>query len=483
VTRPRPRAGNALTALELALAAALLALLIGWRDLPLVDLPQHAVQLANWLSLDRVGKPDALELNFRTPYLLAYPAARALAPLVGVLVALKLVFWASIVLQARALRHLCETLGYEPGLGLLGYALGLGYSFCWGFISFCAALPLVYLAFAFAAQQHVNPNWRSTVALGTTLALTLVAHGVAFGFTLAVLLPILLLGGGRFWQRLLPLAMPLALAALWLLPRGSSTRLGGDLWRFEPERLLELPGQLVGIGAADSVSSALGLLVLVCVAANLGKSRGLLRALPLAGVLLGYAFFPTMFRGAGPLGPRFGSLLVPALLLAFEPRAAVSLPWRRACAALSLACLGVWALRLPGFNQELAELRQVLTRMEPGFALRPLVFERESRAFPGNPAHLHAPAYYALERGGDAGYSFAMYSISVVRFRPGVPIKMGGGAEWNPQSFDAARELDDYDYFLVRSSTDPGRILFGDGTAVRLEHQVGHWWCYRKRAQ
>jgi hypothetical protein len=483
VTRRRHRARSPLTALELALAAALLALLIGWRDLPLVDLPQHAVQLANWLSLDSTGKPSSLELNFRTPYLLAYPVARVLAPLVGVLVALKLVFWASIVLQARALRHLCETLGYEPGLGLLGYALGLGYSFCWGFISFCAALPLVYLAFAFSAQQHVNPNWRSAVALGTTLALTLVAHGVAFAFTVAVLLPILLLGGGLFWQRLLPLAMPLALGALWLLPRGSSTRLGGDLWRFEPERLLELPGQLVGIGAADGVSSVLGLLVLVCVVANVGKPGGLLRALPLAGVLLGYAFFPTMFRGAGPLGPRFGSLLVPALLLSFEPRTAVSLPWRGACAALSLASLAVWALRLPGFNQELAELRQVLTRMEPGFALRPLVFERESRAFPGNPAHLHAPAYYALERGGDAGYSFAMYSISVVRFRPGVPIKMGGGAEWNPRSFDAARELNDYDYFLVRSSTDPGPVLFGDGAAVGLEHQVGRWWCYRKRAQ
>lgn len=482
MTSPRHRDQLLLPALELVLALALLGVLFGFRDLPLVDLPQHAVQLANWLSLEATGTPANLELNFRTPYLLAYPLARWLAPLLGVLPALKLVLWASVVLQARALVYLCRTLGHEPWLGLLGYALGLGYSFCWGFVSFCAALPLVCLAFAWSAEQHRGPSWRAGVALGITLALLLVAHGVAFGFTLAVLSPILVLGGGRLWQRLLPLGVPALLAAVWLVPGGSATRLGGDFWRFEPERLLELPGQLVGIGAADHVATLLGLLLLACLAGTLGKPRGLVLALPLGLALGGYLFFPTMFRGAGPLGPRFGSLLVPALLLAFHPRPpARPLALRAACAAVSVASLAAWLWRLPGFNRDMADLHQLLARLEPGLQLRPLVFERASGAFPGNPALLHTPAYYVLERGGDAGYSFAMYSISVVRFRKGTPIKMWGGAEWAPQAFDATRELDEYDYFLVRSPHDYARQLFGDGK-VSLDQQFGRWYGYRRLA-
>jgi len=50
-----------------------------------------------WLRLDAHDPAVAeLELNFRTPYLLGYPVARALAAFLPILTALKLTFWASI---------------------------------------------------------------------------------------------------------------------------------------------------------------------------------------------------------------------------------------------------------------------------------------------------------------------------------------------------------------------------------------------------
>jgi hypothetical protein len=468
------------------LSALLAALLLGARDLPLVDLPQHAWQLASWLRIDAHDPSTRdLALNFRTPYLLAYPIARALAEVVTVITALKLTFALSISLQAVTLRKLCERLGHDPWLGLLGFPLGMGYSFCFGFVAFCAALPLVNLAFACSAGQRSAPSLRCGLALSLTLATLLVAHGVALGFLLAVLSPVLLSGGGRLWQRVWPLAAPPLLGLLWLVPGGSSTRLGGDLWQLEPERLLELPGQLVGIGAADAVSSGLGVLLLLALAARLGRPRSLLLLCPLFGTLLGYALFPTMFRGAGPLHPRFTSLLVPALLFGFQPRpsslGAVRLG-RGLVALVTLAVPLVFALRLPDFNRELANFRQLSARLPPGLSLRPIVFERVARAFPGIPALLHVPAYYAVEKQGNAGYSFAMYSISVVRFRPGVRVKMGGGSEWAPERFDATREADDYDYFIVKSSQDRSALLFpGPLPRAVLDAHVGDWWGYRRQ--
>ncbi len=479
------RERSTLYALQAALGLLLLACFLLARDLPLVDLPQHALQLENWLKLDaHDAAVSELELNFRTPYLLGYPVARALSALLPVLTALKLTFWASIMLQAWTLQKLCERLGHDPWLGLLGFPLGLGYSFCFGFVAFCAALPLAYLAVLWAVEHREAPRWQSGLALASTLALLLVAHGVALGFLLVVLGPLLLWGAGSVWQRLLPLLSPAALGLVWLAPAGTSTRLGGDLWLWEPQRLLELPGQLVGIGAADHLATLFGCLLIAAVAWSFGARRSLLLCFPLLASLLGYLLFPSMFRGAGPLGPRFSAYFVPAALVAFAPCAAETRTRTVARRASILGVAGgvllVFALRLPGFNRETADFHALSARLPAGLAVRPLIFDRVSRAFPGIPAHLHVPAYYSVEKGGSAGYSFAMYAISVVRLRPGTRIKMCGGAEWAPERFDAEREAQDYDYFIVRSATDRTSSLFnGANPAAVLDQHVGDWWGYR----
>ena len=477
----------ALRSIEAALALLLCAAALSVRDWPLVDLPQHALQLTNWLRIE-AGDPGVadLELNFRTPYLLAYHVARALTSVVTVVLALKLLLVASVVLQALTLRKLCEALGHDPWLGLLGFPLGLGYSFCFGFVSFCAALPLVNLAFLLAARHRDLPTTKTGLALAGTLASLLLAHGVALAFTLLVLGPLLLTGGGRLWQRALPTLAPVLLGLAWLVPGGSSTRLGGDVMRFEPRRWLELPGQLVGIGAGDWAATLGGLLLLLALALSLGRPRGFVWLLPLLIALLGYGFFPTMFRGAGPLGPRFAVFLVPALLLAFSARAqiaGVELSLRRALIAfVAWGPAMLFCVRLPQFNRETAEFHELVRPLPRGLQLRPLVFERAGRAFPGIPSHLHVPAYYSVEKGGSPGYTFAMYSISVVRLRPGAKVKMWGGAEWAPQRFRAADEAADYDYFVVRSSTDPTASLFGGPKpAARLHRQVGSWWGYHRQ--
>lgn len=480
------RHGIALRAIEGLLALLLFTAAVSVRDLPLVDLPQHALQLANWLRLD-AGAPGVadLELNFRTPYLLAYPVARALAFVISVQLALKLVFVASVVAQAVALRKSCQWLGHDPWLGLLGYPLGLGYSFCFGFVSFCAALPLVYLAVGLCAQQREAPTAKRGAWLALTLTGLLVAHGVALAFTLLVLGPLLLCGGGKWWQRLWPALAPVLVGIVWLVPGSTSTRLGGDVWQLEPQRWLELPAQLVGIGAADWTATLGGIALLGVLLLSLGQRRSLPYFVPLAITLLGYGLFPSMFRGSGPLHPRFSSLLVPALLLAFSPLAQESVrrcSVRRTLIALVASSISVlFCSRLDAYNRETSAFHELVRDLPAGLRLRPLVFERSGNAFPGIPAHLHLPAYYSVEKGGHPGYTFAMYSISVVRSKRGAKVMMWGGAEWAPETFDERTEANDYDYFAVRSTVDRSAQLFGSQPALAvLDRHVGNWWGYRR---
>jgi hypothetical protein len=470
-----------------ALTLVLLIALLVFRDVPMVDLPQHAAQIAAWLHWDDPRyRTHELELNFRTPYLLAYLFARFFASLVGVVFALKLVVAASVALHVASFAHLVRRLDHDPWLALLGVPTALGYAFYFGFVSFLVAVPLVYLAIAEAVPHSQRPTLRSGLVLAGLLSLTLVAHGIAWSLALLVVPPLLLRGGGRFVARVAPLAAPVLVAAVWLVPGTSAARIGTTYFALGAERALELPAMLVGIGSADAWASLLGVLLLTGAGCLLGKpTRRWERWVPLVLSLTGYMAFPSLFRGVGPLSPRFTVLLVPSLLLAFEARGsermARRVPSARALlGAVATASVFVFVARLPSFNRETGGLHALIERMPPGMNIRPIVFEREGMAFPGVPAHLHLPAYYQVRKGGTQGYSFAMYPISVIRYRPGVEPRMGGGAEWRPEAFDWSREHPSYDYFVVHSTNDRSESLFPEGAEAVLESRRGNWWLYRR---
>ncbi len=471
----------------MGLSLVLFALFVGYRDLPMVDLPQHAAQIATWQRID-AGDPasvERFELNFRTPYLLAYPLARALAPLCGVVLALKLVVWLSVVASFFALAALARKLGHDPWLGFFGVVTAMGLCFYFGFVSFLVAMPLAIAALALALEHAEQPSARSGVLLALVLSLLITAHGIAFmlGFGTAGLL--LLRGGGSWLARLAPLVPPALLALFWIAPGPVSVRIGGDFWGLTPDRWRELPALLVGMGSIDHASFALGLALLAATLFLLGVrlERRALRLVPLVLLLAAYAFFPVMFRGVVLLHTRLACFLLPVALLALAPRAA-SYPAQRSARglvlALTLVWLGIFSRRLAAFNREAESFHALEARLPPGLALRPLVFERDTRAFPGVPAFLHFSAYYYVDKGGYQGYSFAMYPLSVVRYRPELEATMQNGAEWRPDLF-RRDEIPDYDFFLVRSEYDRGAELFGEED-VELTAHVGPWWGYTRRA-
>jgi hypothetical protein len=225
--------------------------------------------------------------------------------------------------------------------------------------------------------------------------------------------------------------------------------------------------------------------MLLLVLLSLGRpSRAFERHLPITMLVLGYCLFPLSLGGFGPLHPRFAAFMVPALLVAFEPREEPehsSLPGL--IAATSVAWLGLFVHRLVDFERETQPIADFIGRMPNGLGIRPIVFDRTSEVFPALPALLHLSAYYVPEKAGHQGYSFAMYPTSVIRYAPGVTPTMTRGAEWRPEAFSAAEELDRYDCFLVHSSTDRALELFGDrAPEVTLAFHEAGWWAYLDRS-
>jgi hypothetical protein len=362
----------------------------------------------------------------------------------------------------------------------------VGYSYYFGFVSFTLATPLALASWRLALLHAERRRWQSGLGLALLLLVTFACHALGFALALAGCAP-LLIERGTWRQRalaLLPVAPSALVAASWLPGLLKLGEHGGESWGLGYARLLYLPGLLLGMSMADAASVALGSLLLVSCGLQLGKPRGALAALPLLAVVLGYSLLPLQLRSIGFVYPRLLVFLVPALLVAFRPRAPGRL--RLLGAPLVLAVASLWATvfvaRLRAFQNECADFGGVVPDLRAGRAVRPIVFERETRAFPGVAAFLHFSAYYQVEKGGTQAYSFARNATSVVRELPPGSPAMADGAEWNPASFDPNRELPLFDYFLVRSERDRASEIFaGTGAGVRLVSRHGRWWAYEKR--
>ncbi len=475
--------------LTLAGFSLLFAACMVWaRYLPLVDLPQHASQIATWLRLDDPRLPDAqlYDVNFDTPYLVAYGLARITAPLLGVVGALKLVVTLGVLGTAWAIRELARATGHSPWFGLLALPTAVGYSYYFGFVSFTLATPLALGCWRLALLHAERRSWRSGAGLAALLLITFGCHALGFALALAGSAPLLIERGSLRARglALVPLLPAVLLAASWLPGLMRDAGQGGEVWGLGTERLGYVPALLVGMSSADIPAAITGMLVLGSCALLVGTPRSLFALVPLLAVALGYLLLPLQLRSIGFVYPRLVVFLVPALLLAFRPRAAVRRP--RLVAPLAIGVASIWCAvfvpRLRAFQLECADFDGVLRDMRAGLAVRPIVFERESAAFPGVSAFLHFSAYYQVEKGGTQAYSFARNATSVVRERPPGTPAMNNGDEWQPLSFDARRELPLFDVFLVRSEHDRAPELFaGADAAVRLVSRHGHWWAYEKR--
>jgi hypothetical protein len=487
----RPSAPTVAIAL---LSLALLALLFGFRDLPMVDLPHHSALLTLWLSFaDPFQGDQHFEPNFRTPYLLTYLIARSIAPLTGPVGAFKLLVWGAVVGNAFAHAALARRLGHSPWLGLVGLLTGLGHAFYFGFISFLVTTPLVIFSWVMTFAHRENPRWKSGLQLAALLMVVLVSHGI--GFTIAAMVAgcLLLTGAGTWWQRLAPFTGPGLLALTWFIPGKTTEPIGGSDWTVHWSQGLDFPASLISMYSSDRLAWVFGVLILMVVAVHLGQlQRRWEFVLPLLITAGGYALFPPRLWGLDWLNARFTGFVIPTLLIAFQP-ALIAPAARRLKAVLqSPQCLValvttwfcVFGSRLYGFNQDTASFHRLIAQIPPDLNVRSLVFERESPSFPSVPALIHLPVYYQVEKGGFHGFSFAIYPSSVIRFRePRVLPHIAGGMEWHPEWFDAPSEVPQYDYFIVHSAIDRSSQLFSQSPEpVSLDTHVGSWWGYRRSA-
>ncbi len=459
--------------------------------LPMIDLPQHAGQVAVWHDLLLGTSPwqSLLYVNYFTPYLAGYGLALLLSFVLPVSAALKLLLTLAYFGFVGACVALRGRLGGDRRLDWLFIPGFFGYAYVWGFYTFLVAAPLGVLFVLLAHRYADRPTPARGIVLLVADIVLFFSHGLVFLFANAIGGVFLLLKARPF-VRLLPAALPYAAVGLLCLayalvrlrletdPAGEALRF---LWGWDLGRL----GFLVySVGAFDADWSFLPLLLLM-LAAPLAMGARFNRRdpgalVPFLVTLLIAAVVPVNAMNTGAIYPRFALFLLPFYALLFGA-AGPQVPGALRRLWLPILCwafLAVHAERLLAFAREEADFEDVLAATEPGHRALGLVLDPASAATSSRYAYQHFPLWYQAEKGGFVDFNFAGFLPQVVRYRVDrVPAVARGSPYKLARDFDGTRDdVAIYRYFFVRHTAPlpPGYFPAGPCAPVPVK-SAGAW--------
>jgi len=440
---------------------------------PMVDIPQHAAQIASLKAMifgERWDFSELFEINLFTPYWLGYGLVMVLSTMFDIVTAMKLVVAGSLVLFVWAAARFCLRMGMPSAWRWAFLMLPFGFAYQWGFLNFVVAAPFGFL---FLSQMLV---WRENLNRTTAFKIVGFVHFLFFAHLLVAgffcIIAVFLLAapwrGGKAWLlRSLPVCSVIPITVLWMSigVLTNPTARSPIIWSLGANRLTDfLPGLVPA--PTEQAAYIVGIFILI-VPWLCGATirRSWLIWAPFLIYLLWMIFVPNYVGGNWFTYQRFGIFGLPLYYVGFVAKEHVRLFRRRllirnGLAAIAMLMVAWQCLLTDAFNQEMKDYRTIIETAMPGQRLLTMAFEKMSESNKAAPLMLHAPSWYQAEHGGLVEFSFARFWGMPLKFKNNTGQGIYLEFEWHPETFDWEKNNGkDFQYIALRHSQDASRWI------------------------
>lgn len=486
---------------------------------PMVDLPQHAGQVAILYDLLTGTSPwaNVFRLNLFTPYLLGYGVAFGLSFFMPVAMTLKVTLSLAYLAFVFALVKLRQRFNADPQLDWFFLLSFFGPAYAWGFLTFLTAAPVAIFFILLAVRYLEEPGLPLGVATALLGLALLLSHGLMFVFGLAVAGGIYLLRrwpgratAGRWLLQSWPLMLPaFACLAYFLISQKLENQYGGignvgpPLWRIEWLRVMKI--FVNSLGGRSTILVGASAIILPLIPWMLGLRIDFKR--PATWLMFAVSFLiavaaPFFAMATGILYLRFALFTLPAYALMFTLSSAPARTDRangtqsvgrnqRALQKLAVPLMLVLTWLILGthtaqawrFARESRDFEPVLAAMQPGQRALSLPLDRSSKAAENPYAYLHFGNWYQSEKQGLVDFNFAWFPPQIARFKPDHVPAVRFGFEFDPDKFDWQKHQGErYRYFVVRHRDPvPEKLFDGARCPPSKLLESGAWTLFERR--
>lgn len=448
--------------------------------LPMVDLPQHAGQVAALKSimLGEVTDPwfKDIELNYLTTYWIAYLATLLLSFLMPINYAINTVVAIAFLLFVLSFSYLRKRFNGANVLDWILLPCFFGFSYSWGFLTFLLAIPIgVFLVIQNLDLLKTNNNkymiriiWIGILLYFSHMlifllfclmasCMTLVNNGYSLKIKFKQLIPFYLLA----------LLIPFFLMTLdFFMDKGLSQyidvyypRYSYGFFGARIAFILLYPWSVIQNPIFPiEFFSILFLVLPFFIGCKLTKDFK--RYVPFIIVLLAWFTLPEIVARTNIVYQRFSILLYPCYILIFEKRIEevdlekIKIKLVLSCIwiASSLGLLTISIRDIINFHKELVPFESFLLKA-PSHR-RALYLAYEPNDSKNINTFAYAGSWYQALKSGWVDYNFAWFPPQVVRYKlSGIPESKVGFA-WEPQNFSTFKNCDYYDMLIVKIGSE-----------------------------
>ena len=444
--------------------------------LPMLDLPQHAAQIALWrdLLLHKSHWSHLVYINLLTPYLIGYGAALPLSFIFSTETSVRIVLTIAFFAFIGACVAVRRELGADKRLDWLFLPGFFGFDWKMGFVTFLAAAPALMGFILLALRYRSAPGFGRGLGLLACGIALLFSHGLSFLFGMLIG-GLLLLGPLREnvlekAKRLWPIIVLTAILVLFVVVTSErSTAAHYDHWRIAQPLWLRPAAILFFISGINwNLDPRLAGVALIMMLTplfigcrpNPGPSRVLMASLLFVLFALPDEAFQT-----GYLYVRFALFLMPFVAFQFrapeksDPVGTSVLPAHIVMIVSCVAILMIQGNRIWAFRIESQKFNQIERAAEPGKRALSLIFDGASKAAQNKVVYDHFPSWYQADDHGFVDFNFAAFHPQVVRFRPKSLPVIGQSFIKHMDAFNWQKDQGWlYDYFFIRG--DASRVAW-----------------------